>query len=227
MALLKNADPKEVSGGYVRVLGDEALGRLISRIQSTVISSGTELEKMIISRVKKITDIAPDLDTFLQQNSPMPEGVFLVPKTELKKSNRLKFSKAEPDFVIFRNREGKQSCHVIELKDGHVFDTKKAEAEERTMRDFIQQNSQNIPYTVEGHFCAFNQQDKNKILEGFKNKIKPEQAMTGPELCKLLEIDYDNIIEKRKADSSANFDYFLSELLAIPSARKRLLELLG
>jgi len=226
VALLENANPKNVSGGYMRVLGDAGLASLISKVQSTVISAGRELERMIISRVPKITDFYSDLDTFLLQNSSMREGVFLVPKSQLKQSKLLGFSGAEPDFVIFKNRGGKQSCHVIELKDGHVFDTKKAEGEERTMRDFIQQNAHNIPYTVKGHFCAFNQTDKSKILEGFKHKIQPEQALTGPELCQLLEIDYDNIIEERKADSSANFDYFLRELLTIPAARKRLLELL-
>lgn len=47
MAKIRNANPKSSSGGYTRVFNDENLGKLIQKIQSTVISNGTELEKYI------------------------------------------------------------------------------------------------------------------------------------------------------------------------------------
>ena len=62
MALIENAKPKEVSGGYTRLLGIAQLSTLISKVQSAVISSGTELEKCITKRVAKIDN----LELFLQ-----------------------------------------------------------------------------------------------------------------------------------------------------------------
>lgn len=159
MALLRDAKPKNVSGGYQRIFCNAELGQLMSKVQSTVISSGLDLEKMIIERVPQISKI------------------------------------------------------------------KQVEGEAKAMQEFIQQNSPNIPYTVEGHFCAFNQEDRNAIFEGFKRKISLGKVMTGREFCELLEIHYDEIIQKRKADGLENFEYFLSELVGIPEVRQRLREM--
>jgi len=223
VALLRDANPKNASGGYERLFGNAELGQLASRMHSTVISAGGELERMIKALVPEI----PDLDAFLQRDPPMPEGVFLVSKTQLKKSTKLASAGAEPDFMIFRHREGRQACHVVELKDGHMFDTKKASGEQEAMSEFVKQNSPHIPYRVQCHFCAFNQESKTAIWEGFKKKIKLEEAMTGREFCELLEIDYDEIVAKRQADGPTNLDYFLSELVKIPAVRNRLRQLLG
>lgn len=53
-----------------------------------------------------------------------------------------------------------------------------------------------------------------------------EEAMTGREFCKLLEIDYDEIIEGRKAHAPDNVEFLLSELVGIPRIRRRLERLL-
>ena len=47
--------------------------------------------------------------------------------------------------------------------------------------------------------------------------------MTGRELCEILDISYDEIIEERKKDAKANMEYFYQQLMAIP-AIKELLE---
>ena len=39
--------------------------------------------------------------------------------------------------------------------------------------------------------------------------------LTGRDLCNILRIDYDDIVEKRKADAEDNFEYFLNQLIAI------------
>ncbi len=45
--------------------------------------------------------------------------------------------------------------------------------------------------------------------------------MTGREFCKLLEIDYDDIVANRKKeDASKNFLYFIQELLKIDEVRE-------
>lgn len=189
MARLRNARPKNVSGSYERIFDNAELGALISKVQSAVIASGTELEKMISDLVSNIDA----LDAFLEQEI-MPDGVWLARKRQIKQSDTLDFAGAEPDFMVFKRRQGVQTCHIVELKDGHVFDTKKASAERQAMHRFIEHNAQHIQYRFQAHFCAFNQDDRNIIWEGFKKRIALSEAMTGREFCELLEIDYDAII---------------------------------
>lgn len=214
MALIRNAKGRKVGSGYSRLFGDDTLGHLMSRVQSAVITFGTELEKLIKARVELISD----LDSFLQREI-MPEGIFFADKDRVKKCNTLDFAGAEPDFIIFKRRQGKQQCHLVELKDGDSFDTKKAAAEHSSMHSFIAKNAQHLQFIVRAHFCCFNQDNKQAIIEGFKKKIALEEAMTGTEFCQLLEIDYDEIVEYRTRQSPDNLDYFLSELVKIESVK--------
>ncbi len=105
MARIEDSQVKETSGAYTRLFGVPALGHLMSRVQSTVISSGTELERMVLDPVEQLDN----LDEFLRQDI-MPEGVLISPKTKIKKSTSLDFPGAEPDFLIFKRRSGQQSC---------------------------------------------------------------------------------------------------------------------
>ena len=221
MAKIRDSQPKETSGGYERLFGIPALGNLISRLQSTVISSGTELERMIADRVAPIDD----LDAFLQSEI-MPEGVYLARKAQVKKCETLNFPQGEPDFLVFKRRMGNQECYVIELKDGHVFDTKKASAERRAMHSFVERNAQHLQYRVHCHFCAFNQVSKDAIVRGFKGKITKREAITGREFSELLELDYDEIVGARQGDQQDNVQFFLQELLCIGKARDIILRLL-
>ena len=222
MARLRNARPRNTSGSYERIFGNTELGGLASKVHSAAISSGTELERIIAGLVENIED----LDAFLEQEI-MPDGVFLARKRLMKESNTLDFAGPEPDFMVFKRRRGAQACHIIELKDGHVFDTKKASAERRAMHGFIERNAQHIQYRVRAHFCAFNMEDKEAIWEGFKRKITRDEIMTGTELCELLEIDYEPIVAARRADGPDNMEFFLSELVGIGAVRLRLQELLN
>lgn len=214
MAKIEKARCKETSGGYERLFGNYLLGRLFSKTHSAVISSGVELEKIILTRVKQIVD----LDEFLEQEI-MPEGVFIASKKTIRKSTKIQFAGSEPDFMIFKRRAGKQRCHIIELKDGHTFDTKKSKAEHSSMHAFIAKNAQYLPFIVSSHFCAFNQENKQAILRGFKEKINIQECMTGREFCSLLEIDYDEIIAMRKEDQEINLIYFVRELLKIDEVK--------
>ena len=153
--------------------------------------------------------------------------VLLARKPQIKRSSTLDFAGSEPDFMVFKRRQGIQTCHIVELKDGHVFDTKKASAERQAMHGFIERNAQHIQYRFMAHFCAFNQNDRQAIWEGFKKRIAREEAMTGREFCELLETDYDAIVEVRKMHGPDNVEFFLSELVKIESIRPRLLQLLN
>ena len=221
MAKISDARPRNVSGAYQRLFNDDRMGLLISKVQSTVISAGSELERMIKDRVTQV----PDLDSFLQRDI-MPEGVFLATKQQIRRSVQLESGDSEPDFLVFKRRKNRQMCHIIELKDGHVFDTKKANAEHQTVHRFVELNGRNIPFVISTHFCAFNQEDRQLIWEGFKKRIRFDEAMTGREFCELLEIDYEEIVRLRQGDADSNLHYFLSELVAIPRARRLIEHLL-
>ncbi len=210
MAKIRGRIPKESSGGYARLFGNEALGELMSKVQGTVISAGSELEKLITERVETIDD----LDAFLRKDV-MSDGVLLAEKKKIKKCTELDSQGSEPDFMIFKRREGHQRCHIIELKDGHVFDTKKVDSEREALHGFAKRNAGLLPYRVSTHFCAFNQDDPDIIWRGFKQRIDIKEAMTGREFCDLLEINYDEIVEVRKTDAEDNIRYFLEELLRI------------
>ena len=222
MARLRDARPRNTSGSYERLFDNAALGELASKVQSAVISSGSELEAMVAALVPNI----PNLDAFLEQEI-MPDGVLLARKRQIKQSTTLDFAGSEPDFMVFKRRGGVQTCHIVELKDGHVFDTKKASAERQAMHGFIEHNAQHIQYRFRAHFCAFNQEDREAIWDGFKRRIALDEAMTGREFCGLLEIDYDAIVEARRGDGPDNVEFLLAELVRIEPIRLRLLELLG
>lgn len=125
MALLKETKGRE-EGGYTRLFGDVQLGRLLSRVQSAVIRAGSELEKSIID----LANCVDDVDAFLNADI-VPEGVFVAPKRQLKKSKILNYAGVEPDFVVLERVKKKQHCYLVELKDGDNFDTKKAAGERR------------------------------------------------------------------------------------------------
>ena len=221
MARLEDAAVRETSGGYDRLFGIPALGKLISRIQSTVISSGTELERMILKRVQKIDD----LDKFLELEI-MRDGVWIATKRQIKQCKSIDCPGSEPDFLIFKRRQSEQGCYVVELKDGHQFDTKKAGAERQAIHSFIERSARQLQYRVSAHFCCFNQDSRKAIVVGFKGKITQQEAMTGREFCELLEIDYDEIVAERKKVQPANVHFFLAELVKIREIREALKQLL-
>ncbi len=122
---------------------------------------------------------------------------------------------------------GEENCHVVELKDGHQFDTKKASAERRAIHSFIERNAQYLQYRISAHFCCFNQDSREAIVTGFKNKITQDEAMTGREFCALLEIDYDEIVSDRQSEQPTNVRFFLRELTRIDQVKAILRELLS
>lgn len=209
---------RDGNSGYGRAFGNKALGQVLSRAQATVISTGNELEKLVSEKITKIDD----LDEFLDRGTigrAIDSDVCIASKRAVKKSRKLNSPAQEPDFLIFRHSEGTKHCYAVELKDGDTFDTKKAEGEYLNLERFVQNVSQNLPYTVSFYFVAFNQEDKNAIYEGFKKKVPLDKCLTGREFCELLEIDYDEIVAERGKDAQQNFQDFLTALLEIEEVR--------
>lgn len=174
---------------------------------------------MIMDRV----NVIDNMDAYLER--PQQRGVFVAPKWVIKKSGVVSFDGVEPDFVVFDER-GTSMCHVVELKDGCEFDTKASSAEFDTVFRFIEKNAQRLPYMVAGRICCFNEESRDSIVRGFKNKITAENALTGREFCELLGISYDEIVLRRAQDRAANFEYFMHELVADSKSANRLRSLL-
>jgi hypothetical protein len=133
--------------------------------------------------------------------------VFVATKAAIKKCRTIESISAEPDFVVFERRIGRQHCYVIELKDGDAFDTKKAAGERENLHRFVHVIAPLVRFTITVHICSFHQNDRHAIVNGFKRKITLQEAMTGREFCNLVNVDYDEIVNLRQ------------ELLAIKSTR--------
>lgn len=208
---IQDMRPKTTSGGYERVFNNQELGDLITKIQATVISNGTELERIVLSQSKVIDDV----DTFIDDVTygRQREGVFVAPKKCVKKSWRT-IPGIEPDFIIFIV-EKNRICKIVELKDGYMFDTKKVKGEKENLETFTEKFGSKIPFVTEWYICCFNEDDKNIIKEGLKNEFDESHILTGREFCKILNINYDSIIEQRKNDGIENLQFFISEMLAI------------
>lgn len=211
---------KDGGSGYTRVLGNEELGQLISRVQATVISNGTELERIIVSQTNTIVDLEQFIDDVTE--GIQEDGVYLCQKKTLKKS-KYAIPGIEPDLLVFII-EKKRICKVIELKDGDNFDTKKSDSEREHLEQFATLFGAKIPFVTEFYICSFNQEDKQHIKEGFKNRFEIDNIMTGKELCKTLRIDYDAIINQRKIDMIENLNYFIDELLNIEEIKDLILK---
>jgi hypothetical protein len=113
MAKIRNAKKGREDGGYSRVFGHPQLGALMSRVQATTISAGTELEKLISEKHGQLMD-ASQLGLFL--GNRLPAGTYVVGKSLIKKHLKSVIqSTSEPDFVVVIIVDSK--IYVVELKD--------------------------------------------------------------------------------------------------------------
>src|SRR3954447_23932968 len=219
---IKDTKPGRKDGAYTRLLGNEELGALISRVHATSISSGHELESLILSKSDLfLVQTAEEMENLLLNGEKFDKKTYLIPKKVVKKS---KFkSKHEPDYLILK--KATKTLYITELKDGDAFDTKKSAGEIESLRKFQNDISENVPYKTLILVCCFNQTSKERILQGFKNKIKPTEAFTGQEFCELIGIDYQAIIKERKTqDQPENIQFFCQELLKIEECREIITE---
>jgi len=221
---IKETNPGRKDGAYTRLLGNEQLGALISRIHSASISSGVELEKLILAKSDLfLVQSAEEMESLLLNGEKFDKKTYLIPKKVVKKS---KFrSEHEPDYLILKKET--KTLYITELKNGDTFDTKKSAGEAESLRKFKNHISENVPYKTLILVCCFNQNSKEKILQGFKNKIKTSEAFTGQEFCELIGINYQAIIKERKEqDQKENIRFFCEELLKIEECRGIILEIL-
>ena len=185
----------------------------MSRIQAVVISSGSELEQLIWSRVVQIDD----LDNFLKTTLHSEEDrIFVARKQQIKACQTIK-SEYEPDFLAFHPLT--RNCYIVEIKDGDQFDTKKAAGERQMLGNFRTDISHSVPYITNIYLCSFNSSTKEEIYRGLKRKFQISELITGRELCDLFRIEYDSLVKHRQRDQLANLEYMVQELLAIDGIR--------
>ena len=118
-------------------------------------------------------------------------------------------------------------CYVVELKDGDVFDTKKADGEIGSLSGFVESIREIMAYAPEIRICSFNQTDKSAIVDGFKKRVTASQVWTGAEFCELLGIDYQAILNERRADAAMNREWLVESILAIPELREIVTRTIG
>lgn len=217
MAKIKNANPKKSGGGYERLVGNRAMADIFTKAQSTVISNGTELEKIISNSAELINNLDEFIDAC--DNGMISDGSYLCTKKVIKTS-KYKLEQHEPDFVAFTLNKAKNLCYVVELKDGDAFDTKKSSAEKKMLQAFVNHLAPLIPFRTKYFICCFNQLDKSKIVTGFKNTFTIDEVMTGKEFCDILGIDYNKILELRKHDTKDNFAYVVEKMSEISEIKK-------
>ena len=208
------------NSGYVRVVGLPALGQLLSRIQATVIRNGNELEHILkqqcpyYSIEAKLGGIPNLLDDVKQIQ------VFFSYKHE-----RVGETSIVGDVTVVDHK--RQIVHIVELKDGDTFDTKKSSGELASITILANALAEKLGYVAQAHFCSFNQDNKEAIVTGAKGRFDKDVAMTGAELCDLIGVNYSQVRLLRKADEIENFDFLISQLLAIPEVKRKIEELLG
>ena len=222
MALIsqrKGRRAEQTPSGYVRVFGIPELGNLMSKVQGTVISAGTELEKLIMARCKGI----PDFDAFVSNlNNDRTAGIFVATKNQVKKSKVINATKYEPDFIAFDLV--KRICYVIEVKDGDQFDTKKSAGERVVLHNFTTLVSSVLPFSFQIYLCAFNARTKKEVYDGLKHKFSMDEVLTGQELCILFGIDYNEIVKLRTNDQASNLNFFVEELLKIGNIKNMIVK---
>lgn len=215
MAKISERDMGRRDGGYTRIFDNEDLGALLSEVHATSISAGSELEKMVF-----INNV-DDFDHFIE-NIPTVSGVYIASKPTIKRSTRYRSPKNEPDGIIFVIDQHTRRCNIIELKDGDTFDTKKVDGELESLRAFQMHISPQIQFIVDYFICGFNSRTIDDLYTGLKGRVGRNHLMTGRELCRLIQIDYDAIVEQRRADAAENMEYFINKLLDIEDIRDRI-----
>ncbi len=223
--MVKLSDSKGKSGeGFVRLFGSDEMGILFSKVQSSVIRSGFELEEMLIDAVSPeiITTLDDLRDDATDFSTRLPTQVVFKP-SKPDPDNPSKSIQA--DLLIVDNED--RRFWLVEIKEGYVFDTKKADGELASLKNITSWLAQEFAYRTQYYLCSFNQHNKEAIVNGTKKRFSIEHVMTGQELCTKINIDYNELREVRQQNQAENRRYFLSELLAISDVRDDIMDLLS
>lgn len=211
MALISNSKGRkenETPSGYERLFGNRQLGMLLSKVHATVITSGNELERFLANRLKKTDGIS--IDKVNKENRVLKDA-------KLDSSGNK--HKLDIDCVV--EKDGK--IMLIEIKDGDTFDTKKTAGEIQSLimaKNYLVKEKGMKEEDVSIKFCSFNATSHEQIERGAKGLLPESYALTGQELCDLLELDFDKIVKEREEHQEENLHFFIMELKKIPEIKE-------
>lgn len=225
MARIRDAKGKGSTNSYSRLFNNDEVGTLITKIHSTSISQGTELEKII----KEMTIPNLFIDDFLgkcnRRDSCVSNGVYAYYYKdcirskfleELEKSiSATKTKHNYPDFLIFEINDECQQCWLCELKVGHTFDTKKSRSEFESLNLTACELGRILQMRIDFFICCFFAESREEIEKGLKSEFLLENIRTGAELCELLNISLSEVKNKLNADCEDNYKYFVTELASV------------
>lgn len=208
------AGRRNPNSGYVRLLGNERLGLLLSRMHATTIRAGNELEKILERHCAIHSEGLTRRVKSPETPRQLTKEVFF--NETIHTDGNGKGTRFD---VVVLNHEARTAT-VVELKDGDTFDTKKANGELASVTRVAEYLGRVLDYDASHRFCSFNQEDKALIVAGVKGRFSAEHVMTGREFCRLIEVDFEAVLEERRGDVQDNFDYFVAEMMAIPEVAR-------
>lgn len=154
---------------------------------------------------------------FLNIINSAEQGVYFCFDNVLKKDDE--WNKYVNDIgtgiFIFVFCQKRFKCKVIFVEEEKFGSLQKCKTEKEHLEKFSKEFGAKIPFVTDYYICCFNQDNKEKIKEGFKGAFDLKNIMTGHELCNILNIDYDEIIKIRTNDAKDNLIYFCEELKKI------------
>ena len=222
--MVKLSDSRGTTGeSATRIFGNEQIGLVFSQFQAAVIRSGFELETMLHQAIpQELWTTLDDLSDGSRDSHSLPPTQVVFKPSRPDPDNPKK--SIEADFLIVDN-VGRRFM-LVEVKEGYVFDTKKADGELASLRNITSWLAQEFAYKTQYFLCSFNQDSKDVIVQGTKKRFSLDHVLTGRELCEKISVDYDAFRSVRKIDQAENRRYFLSKLLEIPEIRAEIVELL-
>ena len=125
-----------------------------------------------------------DLDDFLSRQV-MPTGTMIVTRRVIKSSDIMQGHGIEPVFMVFQHIGSSQMCHVVELKDGHEFDTRSSAKEHANLRQLqIPTYLTANPVTSDGPVYASARKSLLKRLDELSNTMMSVR----PYLCRMMAV---------------------------------------
>lgn len=136
---------------FVRIFGNEMMGALFSKVQSTAIRSGFELENLLKEVLpQEIETTLSDIDNdSLDYKKRLPIQVVFKPSRP--DPDREKKS-IQADLLIVDNT--RRMFMLVEVKEGYVFDTKKSDGELASLKNITAWLAQEFAYRTEYYFVV-------------------------------------------------------------------------
>ncbi len=213
-------DEKESKSNYQKLFGHslsaEKLSNLMTAIQSTQISQGIALEEIIYQEYLGYKEENIKINNALSiiKNNSNKDILFrkIILDSEFLNERGVKYDRQENlhvDFIFY----SKNKVYIREVKDGNNLDTKKSDAEVSEMKMLKDLFPTIINVEAESGIVSWI--SKNKKDVSFKAKDIDEYIELGPDFAKLLNVNYQKIVDMRMKINEGNLEYALNKMLEI------------